>query len=78
MLKATSREVKRQIFSKILKNYRSKCYLNFDMLSFTFTSLNKENNYTQLITKCPEQNFFLKLALSSTFNTFLPNVPTIV
>ena len=31
----------------------------------------------QLITKFLEQNFFLKLALSSTFNTFLPNVPTI-
>ena len=48
------------------------------MLSFRFTSRNKENNYMKLIKKCFEQNFFLKLALSSNFNTFLPNAPTIV
>ena len=44
-LKATSKEVKRQIFCKILKKYRTNCYLNFGMLRLTFTSHNKENNY---------------------------------
>ena len=78
VLKGTSKEVKCQVFSKILKKYRPKCYLNFGMLSFMFTSRNMEKNYMQLITKFLEQNFFLKLALSSTFNKFLTNVPTIV
>ena len=45
VLKATLKEVKCQIFSKILKKYRSKHYINFSMLSFTFTSRNMDDDF---------------------------------
>ena len=45
------------------------------MLSFTFTSPHKENNYMQLITKCLELNFFQDQHFLQLLITFFPMFP---